>query len=327
MIDKRIETIDQHLDRKHKENKKKKSEITLRIVALVLVLTTALSGLAIGISRLIGGNKNKSNASNGKKSSVVKTVGLDDLGEELSFPADDKLGAPILGNVTGDIDINQIVVGKDPITGQTIIWKDQQAKENSKNIGKTEIDTKGGTLEVTQDGTVREVEQGYEVKDEKTDEVVSSGNGNVPEGKVWDSEVNAYVDPSEVGKYIICTQDYKDPETGEIVFAKGELVEKTVLARFEEYVRLYNSRALEQHTESTIINEEITSVSEEITSVNEVSEEVVSSDGYYTINGLTFQSKADYDQWVIQGYEGYALVDGIMMSQEAIDTYEKSLNR
>ena len=41
-------------------------------------------------------------------------------------------------------------------------------------------------------------------------------------------------------------------------------------------------------------------------------------DGTYTIFGLTFRTKADFEQWVIQGYEGYAEYDGVMMPEEEI---------
>ena len=51
------------------------------------------------------------------------------------------------------------------------------------------------------------------------------------------------------------------------------------------------------------------------------------SSGYYEIYGMKFLSKADYDQWVIQGYTGYSEVNGVMRAdtKEMNEAYQKSI--
>lgn len=343
MIDERVETIEQYLERevfgdekvkpvkaKREKNKpkKKKRGLVLAIVAGVLVLTTAISGIAIGISKLLGRNKNTKNSDRVK--STVSTVNLNDMGETLDFPNEDEMNQPIYGETTGEVDVNEIISTVDPKTGKVTIWKNAEAKEKSKNIGKKETDTKNGTLTITSNGTVKEKAEGYQVIDEKTGSVIASGNGNIPAGKVWDPEVNAYVDPSEVGKYVILTKDYKDPATGAVVFKKGYQVEKTTLARFEEYVKNYNSQQSSQTTQSSTTTSTSTPAPATVETPKEQTSSVsgkTNADGTYTVNGLTFKSKADYEQWIIQGYEGYDLVDGIMMSETDRIEYQKTLNR
>ena len=49
-------------------------------------------------------------------------------------------------------------------------------------------------------------------------------------------------------------------------------------------------------------------------------EGISNTDGTYTIYGITFESKADYQQWVIQGGEGYGIdTDGIMKAMPDLE--------
>ena len=39
---------------------------------------------------------------------------------------------------------------------------------------------------------------------------------------------------------------------------------------------------------------------------------------------MTFESKADYDQWVLQGYTGYGIIGGMMRPVTSEISYEDS---
>ena len=347
MIDKRVESVDEYLNRevfgtkKEKPVKikklKNKKRLIVSAVAIILAITTAVTCM------IHFGRKKKQNGSDLLPTKTISTLSLDEMGSELEFPDESKLDQPRYGEVvSGDININEIVEGKDPKTNKTILWKNQEAKEKSKDIGKTVIDTKNGTLVVTQNGTVKEKTEGYEVKD-TTGKVVASGEGNVPQGKVWDNDQNAYVDSSEAGKYVYADTNYYDKTTGELILEKGMLVTKETLENAKRVLSTSNTASNYNSYENNSYNTQSYSAYESNTSYNQtytepvytpVQEETkqvssdegrVNSNGTYTIYGMTFQSKADYQQWVIQGYNGYSEVDGMMMSDAKREAYQKTL--
>ena len=93
----------------------------------------------------------------------------------------------------------------------------------------------------------------------------------------------------------------------------------------------------EVHTESTTVisTTEPTTVipTTEPTTIPQTTESPVTTssqtNGYYTDpdSGLVFESKADCDQWKLNGYEGYSLLNGIMVAntKEMDDAKQKSL--
>ena len=309
MINKRTETTDELFERvvsgkkhnksaKHIKHKNRKNRLVALIVAGIIAGTAAISALTFGIVNLIGKNRNQNKTSKPSKTSVVDTVDLSDMGTSLEFVEDDKMNQPKYGETTGNVDINKIVV-----SGKTI-YKDEQAKENAKNIGKKETDTKNGTLVVEKDGTVKEKTPGYTYIDPKTKQTVS-GEGEVPKGYTTDSAFEGLVANEEANKYVKLDKDLKDPETGEVLFKKGDRIEKTTLAKYEEYVRLYNSQK-QNKTNSSSSTVSTQSTIEQKTN----NTEKTSTNGTYTYDGVVFK---DYNTFLaIADNEDFVSVNGVL---------------
>ena len=270
-------------------------------------------------------------------------IDLSTLSKDLIVKEEEKKEEPklVFGNSeNGKVKVEELVPVTNPGTKETTIYVNEEASKESENIGVT-IDTKNDTLVIGEDGTVREKTPGYEVKDPKTNEVIASGEGNVTEGYV---EVNPdeYIKQEDLDNMVEIKQTVYNSEG--VLYNPGEYVTKEGYNRLLEYINkgilsytaptnptIIETKEVnnEQEVSETSVPE-VTEGKEETTVVedtNSTDEGIVNPDGTYTIFGLTFETKADYEQWIIQGYEGYDLVDGIMMSTQAREEYSKTLSR
>ena len=324
---------------KKQKNKKKKGLIT-SITALILAGVMTVTGFFIA-SKL----KKKDTGSNGISTSTSQKVddlgtgNLDLLGEEL--PQEKKNSE--YTKVSGDFNVEDVVVGAD---GR--LYVDEESARNAAKDGTVEIDTKGGSLVVADDGTVHTREQGYEIVDESGN-VIESGDGT----------------PSleeEGTDYVECPCDYYD-DAGNLVHSKGEFITPAEL----ELCKQYYHTTKPQGDEYAVVEEEIiydedytttgsndsesvgsseTTTEEEVSTEEEITEEdttteevsteeetveqeeeysqnssegVTNADGTYTIYGVTYLSYADYQQYIIDGGAGYGYIDGII---QPIGDYE-----
>ena len=331
MINKRTETTDELINRitsgektkrpaKHKKNNKENRRGAIAVVlAVVLAGTVAVSSVFLDFSKIIssifGKNKNKNNTKSQSKTAVVDTVDLDEMGTSLDFVEDDKMDQPKYGKTTGNVDASKVVTSTDS-KGKTTYYKDQKAKDNAKNIGKKETDTKNGALVVDSNGTVKEKTPGYTYVDPKTNQTVT-GEGEKPKGYTEDSAFDNIIPEEEANKYVKLDKDLKDPETGEILFSKGDRIEKTTLAKYEEYVRLYNSQ--KQNQKSTSTSKTVTQSSTEQVSTEKTTSTTgkTNANGTYTFDGITYK---DYNTFLgLADNEDFVSVNGILWLKSEVD--------
>lgn len=271
--------------------KKEKKQWSKKVKALLISSVAVLGAAVIGTTAFLAnhfGNKKKKYDTNSKN----ETYSISDLGleEEITSSEDS-----IYIDATNGIDTKQIVSknGK--------LYVNSKAAEKSSEVGKSVIDTKGGTLEVKSNGKVYEKNNSeYQVVD-KNGNVTSSGTKDstgAPNGYVYDSVIGGYVKPEEAGKYV------RDEN--------GHIVSK------EDYEARNNSNTTSNSTSSS------TSSSSTISEVEVKGH--YNADGTYTIYGMTFETKEDFEQYVLQGYEGYGLVNGIMkpMTKEMEEAKQKT---
>lgn len=327
-MDNNYKNIDQCWEEKKQAKKKKK--LILAIIAGALALTTAITGAVLEFNFF--GKKKKNNDDANNKTSVSSVsdtkntsslVSINDIGNELEFKKDNKSK---YGEVTGNVDLNKIV------EKNGTIYADKNSADKSDKVGTVIYDTKGDTLIINPDGTAIEKEVGYEVKDENGN-VIDSGEGKIPDGYVWDSTIDKYILEEEAGKYVYADSNYYD-SYGNIVIYKGELVAKETLEKAKKY--LYTTKPIQSEvstdtdvivdytTDTDIIVEDTTDTDVIIEDTDTeiiiddtdveltIEEGIINPDGTYTIYGMTFLSKEDYEQWVLQGFEGYGEIDGIM---------------
>ena len=282
--------------------KKEKKQHSKKAKALLISSVAVLSAAVIGATAFLAnhfGNKKKKYDTNSKK----ETYSISDLGleEEVNSSEDS-----IYTDATNGIDTKQIVSknGK--------LYVNSKAAEKSSEVGKSVIDTKGGTLEVKSNGKVYEKNNSeYQVVD-KNGNVTSSGTKDstgAPNGYVYDPVIGGYVKPEEAGKYV------RDEN--------GDLVSK------EDYEARNNSNKTSSSTSSSNTSSSNTSSSNTSSSstISEVEEKGhYNADGTYTIYGMTFETKEDFEQYVLQGYQGYGLVNGIMkpMTKEMEEAKQKT---
>ena len=378
MVDKRIETPEEYLNRNGfgtKKTKKRRKGLVAWIIVGALAVTAALASI-VGIAKKSKKNNSLNNVKAKTIESTVKrtpsknldmtksniliknsndeleddlTMELAKMGVKLDFPEESLSNQPKYGNVTsGNVNVESLVTVTDQKTGETIVYKDEKALKNADKVGEVVIDTKGDTLVVDNNGKVTEKTPGYEITNPKTGEVIK-GEGNVPEGYVEDKP-GEYIKIEDQANLVIIDKDIWgfDNNGPCIIFNKGEYVTKETYQRIQNALaasQLYTSRPndnaniieskVETSIEETYLNqtvqtEPVVVPSEPIIETEEtmnVDAGVINPDGTYTIYGMIFETKADYDQWVIQGYEGYAEVDGIMMSDARREEYQKTLNR
>lgn len=303
--------------KKEKKVKKQKNKkrIAVALIALCLAATTAISGLVLHFNK-----KKNNNTNNSKNNSSISAVG--DLGVELDFPKSSK---PSLGETTGNVNVSDIV------SSNGKYYANQSHADKADKVGTSSIDTKGDTLKVESNGTVKEKEEGYEIKDKETGSIIQSGNvssdGSI-EGFKKDENLGGYFEEEDdVETLVYSDANYYD-KNGDLVLAKGDLVEEERLA----YAKKHYSTTKPVVSSKTSTSSTVTStpsvssntsskpsVNSNTSSTTSTTDEgKVNADGTYTIFGLTFETKADYQQWVLQGYEGYAEADGIMKSESEI---------
>jgi len=340
----KIQEIQKRQSRDIENSKRKRKKIFIGIVAAILT-----SSLVIGIVHIFKRKRNNSKSNEPTQSTVSTTptikpedqISIDGLGLKYKNPTL-PTEKPQYGNVTGKVEKEEIVD-----KGETI-WKDETAANNSSNVGKTEIDDKNGTLEVKPNGDVFVKEEGFEI--EKEDGVIINGNiteeekqngeigsnGTVlPDGYVHDENLDKDVVEEDANKFVYSDANYYDG-TGELIYSKGELISKDDLERAKQYLTttkpvivVPETTVPETTVPETIVPETTvpettvpeTTVPETITPEETFipTQGVVNADGTYTIDGITFETKADYDQWVIQGFEGYGIdLDGVMKPEEEI---------
>ena len=332
-----------------------KLRLVAGICAGVIIVTAGIGTLVSHFK-----NKNKGVTTDLENTNpVIDTTDISLLGEEIEFPSE--ADQPRYGDVvSGNINKDELVVGVDPKTKEEVVYKNQEAKDKSKNIGKVQTDTKGGTLTVASNGKVYEKTESYEVKD-SAGNVVASGEGSTPAGQVYDNNINAYVAPADANKYVIVDVDYYDPSTGEVVLSKGDTVEKDTLEKAKRVLTTSNTVVADNTVSTTdvvsagplytdygniveintnlyneagelvfkqgdmVTKSSFESMASGLTTTKNViyvdetpsaniTRNEINWESFYTVNGMTFDSKADYEQWVINGYTGYSLLNGRMVS-------------
>lgn len=304
------------------KNKKKRKKIIISLASLVsaaaLIVTGILtSGFGIFKKRKVEETKYippKNKVENIIPDEELKTDSLDNLGVKLEFPKEEKKE---YNNPTGNVNVNNIV--KD---NNGTLWVSPEAEAKQEDIGKVITDTDGGTLEKRPDGDVYEKQPSYEITDKDgniKDEGKLDDNG-IPDGYAWDPVIEKIVPENEVGKYV------KD-EDGNLWLKED----------YEAYLR-EKEKSETTSTEVEIIPTDpviVEDVTPSDTTETEIPGPVIpdsepTTGNYYDeISGLTFQSKEHYDQWVLQDFEGYGIVNGIMVpkTDEMIKADQKVLTK
>lgn len=317
MSNKEIEILDEVLEEEvvQEENKPKKGKkkIIVAIIAGFSAVAVAISGLVLAF-----GKKKNQNTTNNTNTTTTSAFDLTDLGAELEIPTSTtkKMGSV----VSGTADLSKVTEQN----GKLYVDKENASKAQNKT---TSIDLKGGSLKTDSKGTVYDKTTGYIIKDE-TGKTIATGNLNesgIPDGYAYDPVLKKYIPKEEVGKYVYADATYYD-EAGNEVLKKGDVVAKETLEKAKKYFSTTtvknnsttSTKAVATTTTTAKKNTASTTKKTTTTTTINSDEGVINPDGTYTIYGMTFESKADYQQWVLQGYEGYAEVDGIMKSEEEI---------
>ena len=321
ILEEKIEEIQKEQAKNIENSKKKRKKLFTGIIAAIVAVAISITGIVHIIKR----KRNNSKDTKPTQSMVDRTptvvpenqIGISGLGVAYENPTL-QTEKPQYGNTTGG------VKKEDLEEKDNTIWKDKEAAINSSNVGNTEIDDKNGTLEVKPNGDVFVKDEGYQIEKEDgtviegtiTEEDKQNGeigsNGTIlPPGYVYDENLDKDVIPEHANKYVYCDADYYDVE-GTLVYAKGEAITPEDLEMAKQF--LTTTKPVIETQPEILVPE--TTVPEE-TFVP--TQGTVNTDGTYTIDGITFATKADYEQWVIQGYEGYGIdLDGIMKPEEEI---------
>lgn len=284
----------------NKINKNKKGFI-IGVVAGVLALVTAATGIIIHLSRKKAATNNPSN--------LNPSISISDLGAELTNPEKETTK---YSNTTGNIDKNKLA------EKNSKIYKDKENADKSNQVGTTVTDTKGGTLKVDSDGKVKETEKGYEIKDKETGKVTQSGNVN-KDGKVENFEKNeqtneVYEKEDEADNLVKADANYYNEE-GNCIIHKGDLLSKEALEYAKTNLSTIPSKKVESQTKPE--------TKPETNNTTSSNKGVTNPDGTYTIGGITYLSQADYQQCIIDNYEGYVMIDGIMQPVENLNKNQK----
>lgn len=292
-------TLDEVLDEELQKGYKKK------IIAALTSLGAILAALMVLVSCVIPhGKKNNATQTTITTTTHTTNVDLDSLGQTLTLPSGTTLKT---GNVSGNIDLSKVTLQK----GTYFADKDNASKADQ--IGKTSINLQNDTLKTDSKGTVYNKTTGYTIIDPETGKTIATGNLNedgLPDGFKNSEELDGiYEEKDNVETLTYADSDYYDKD-GNLVLKKGDIVDKETLESAKKY--LYTTKL------TTTITTTTTTAKPTTTTTATTNQGVINGDGTYTIFGLTFESKADYEQWVLQGYEGYAEADGIMKPEVEI---------
>lgn len=330
-LQEKIQNVQKQQSRNIENSKKKRKGLAAAIIAVVLAGSAALTAVITSFwpKKQDSAQNNKPTQSTVDPTTTIDPedqISLNELGLTYENPTIDT-ETPQYGNVTGDIN-------KDDLTEKNnTTWKDQEAANNSSNVGKTEIDDKNGTLEVKPNGDVFVKDEGYEIEkedgtviegtiteDDKQNGEIGSNGTILPPGYVYDENLDKDVIPEHANKYVTCDADYYNAYDGKLVYSKGEAITPEDLELAKQNLTTTKPVIGTQPTVPETTVPEPTVSEETVTEETFVpTQGVVNADGTYTIDGFTFESKADYEQWVIQGYEGYGMdLDGIMKPEEEI---------
>lgn len=290
------EEMDKEYLSRNKRNKlKRKMTTAFALIGVVLVAT---------ICSIVGKQSKKTQPSSEKDSYSISSTDLSNLGKELNSKGN---------NETKKDKNNRYIKGNN---GK--FYVDEESAKNANKVGTSTIDTQNGKLTVDANGKVKDKEIGYEVKDEKGNVVDKGNNGGIPDGYAWDSVLGKYVKESEVGKYVYSDATYYD-EDGNIALSKGDIVSKETLANAKKYLLTTKPTKQEPQKETQTPTP---STSTNNNSTSNTNQGVVNADGTYTIGGMTYLSKADYQQCILQGYEGYAMINGVIQPEENVKQYQ-----
>ena len=298
-------------DKKKRKSKKKKGIIISAISLLMAGVMATTAIIMFNKNKKKDLVKGKDDTSLSNSVDGMDSVNLNDLGEKLPTSKTKQYT-----KISGDITLEDIVRGSD---GD--LYDSQESADNANKVGSVEIDTKGGTLVVGDNGKVYESEEGYEIVD-KDGQVIESGNGK-PE------EQEGGID------YVECPCNYYDDE-GTLVHPAGELITPEELELCKQYYHTqppksgeYDKQEIsyetykeepEEDTDDNAVaptgsayndQEEYSEETQETETINS-NAGTTNADGTYTIYGQTYASYADYQQYIIDGGEGYGEVDGII---------------
>lgn len=310
--------------RKNTNKKQKKKGIIAAVTALILAGVMTVSGFLIASKLKKKDNGPTNSTSTSQKTDDLWTGSLDSLGEQLPT---EKKGSEYT-KVSGDISIEDIVRGADGV-----LYDSEESANNASKVGTSEIDTKGGSLVVSDNGKVYTKDEGYEVVDEDGN-VIESGNGtpNFEESGIDCLECPCYFYDdfgNEIhypGELITSQELEKSKQKLHTTKPQGDeyaVVEEEIIY-YDDYTASVGSSDTEKKNAEEIKIEEETKGEEVTEEVTETTESysgngVVNSDGTYTIYGVTYASYADYQQYIFNNGEGYGYIDGII---QPIGEYE-----
>lgn len=306
MDNKKIETLDEVLENEIPEISNKKK------VGIIAFLSAILAGLMILVSSVIPQGKKNNTTTPTQKTTITTTttttnttnIYLESLGVTLEIPTSTTLK---YGDASGKVDLSKVTLYKGTY------FADKENASKADQIGKTTINLQNDTLKTDSKGTVYNKTTGYTIIDKETGKTVATGNLNsdgTPDGFKYNEELNGiYEEKDNVETLTYADSDYYDKD-GNLVLKKGDIVDKETLESAKKY--LYTTKL------TTTITTTTTTAKPTTTTTATTNQGVINGDGTYTIFGLTFESKADYEQWVLQGYEGYAEADGIMKPEVEI---------
>lgn len=321
-----------HLDKTKTNNKKKKKGIIAAAIAVAMAGVMAVTGLIVGSKLKKKDDDFKpGNSITDIADDKIDTASLDSIGEQL--PTEAKKSE--YTKVSGDFNIEDVVRGADGY-----LYVDEESARNASKSGSVSIDTKGGTLTVDDSGKVYTQSEGYVIVDSNGN-VIESGEGtpSIDEGIDYVECPNNYYDDEgtlvhSVGEFItpeeleLCKTYYHttkptpgeyDKVEEEIIYENGysekDIKDDSSAIGSKETTSLVGSDYIEQ--EETKAEEE--KIEEQKDSNISSNEGIINADGTYTIYGVTYLSYADYQQYIINGGEGYGYIDGMI---QPIGDYE-----
>lgn len=222
-----------------------------------------------------------------------------------------------VGKVVIDDKDGKLEVKTDPITGETRVYDTipgYQIIDEDGNVKETGDETPEGYHKI--EGSKDLLKDGYVVAPH--DYYGNDGSIIIAKGDVISEETKKRADKELYSsKSDIPTTEVSTEEI--VTYSNDELVKRLMEqgVSFEDaYLVIYGEPYTESYSNN---NQNETTVAESTTVIETTTVETTtqtSNSGYYTDpdSGLLFESKADCDQWKLNGYEGYSLVNGIMVA-------------